>query len=99
MSMRLTRWAYESLVAENIAWLKTMPRTLERDHILMILAEAVAYEYDRDAQAERTARAEGVAAERARVVAYLRSVDRLVWSSAPLLASRIERGEHDEEGT
>ena len=86
MSMRLTRWAYESLVAEDIAWLKTMPRTLERDHILMILGEAVRYEYDSDY-------AQGVADERARVVAFLRAADSecLVWFAA----QRIEQGWHE----
>lgn len=45
MPTRLNRWAYQKLIDENIAWLKTMPRTLERDHILMILDKAVEYEY------------------------------------------------------
>ena len=47
--------------------------------------------------AERdTARAEGVAAERARVVAWLRAADSetLVWFAA----QRIEKGWHDKEG-
>jgi hypothetical protein len=29
--------AYRKLVQEDIDWLLTMPRTLERDHILLIL--------------------------------------------------------------
>ena len=43
-----------------------------------------------------TARAEGVAAERARVVAWLRAADSetLVWFAA----QRIEQGWHDKEG-
>jgi hypothetical protein len=45
MSMRLNRSAYAKLVAEDAAWLEKMPRTLERDHILLILRCAVAYEY------------------------------------------------------
>lgn len=42
-------------------------------------------------------RAEGVAAERARVVAWLRAADSetLVWFAA----QRIEQGWHDKEGT
>jgi hypothetical protein len=28
---------YRKLIAEDIDWLKTMPATLERDHILLIL--------------------------------------------------------------
>ena len=87
---RLTRWAYESLVAENIAWLKTMPRTLERDHILAILGEAVRYEYDSDY-------ARGVADERARVVADLRArAPRVCYGVLMDAADRYERGEHEE---
>ena len=93
MSMRLTRRAYESLVAENIAWLKTMPRTLERDHILTILDEAVRYEYDSDY-------ARGVADERARVVAYLRAMlFRQAMAQVRDLAERYERGDHLKEET
>jgi hypothetical protein len=29
--------AYRKLIDENIAWLRTMPRTLERDHIEQVL--------------------------------------------------------------
>lgn len=46
MSGRMNRQGYQQLVDEDIAWLKTVPRTLERDHILMILERAVGYEYD-----------------------------------------------------
>ena len=89
MSMRLTRWAYESLVAEDIAWLKTMPRTLERDHILMILGEAVRYEYDSDY-------ARGVADERARVVAWLlaRAKTQKSWTGESTVAAAL-RAEAD----
>lgn len=101
MSMRMTRREYERLVAENIAWLKTMPRTLERDHILTILDEAVRYEYDSDY-------ARGVADERARVVADLRRKANIVSalskafavSTARALrdrADRYERGGHESE--
>lgn len=37
MSLPMNANAYRQLVDEDIAWLKTMPRTLERDHILLIL--------------------------------------------------------------
>ena len=91
MSMRMTRREYERLVAENIAWLKTMPRTLERDHILAILGEAVRYEYDSDY-------ARGVADERARVVADLRAMlFRQAMAQVRDLAERYERGEHEEK--
>ncbi len=45
MSSRLNRPAYERLIRENIEWLDKQPRTLERDHIRMILDQAVEYEY------------------------------------------------------
>lgn len=45
MVSKLTREAYERLIAEDIAWLMQQPRTLERDHIKAILEHAVEYEY------------------------------------------------------
>jgi hypothetical protein len=45
MTMRLNRAAYEKMIAEDIAWLEQQPRTLERDHILVVLQHAVGYEY------------------------------------------------------
>lgn len=45
MSSRLTRAAYTDLINEDIEWLLRMPRSLERDHVLMVLKEAVRYEY------------------------------------------------------
>jgi len=33
----LNRAAYEKLITENLAWLDSMPRTLERDHIQLIV--------------------------------------------------------------
>ena len=50
MSMRLNRCGYEKLIDEDRDWLETMPRTLERDHILAILDRAVAYEYGSGAE-------------------------------------------------
>lgn len=32
---------YRKLVAEDIEWLKTVPRTLERDHVLLILEHQI----------------------------------------------------------
>jgi len=46
MSGRLTREAYAKLIEEDIKWLESCPRTLERDHILLILKDAVRDEYD-----------------------------------------------------
>jgi hypothetical protein len=33
----MTRAAYAALIEEDIAWLLQQPRTLEREHILLIL--------------------------------------------------------------
>lgn len=38
---RLNRGSYEKLIAEDIAWLKQQPRTLERDHTLQVLEWSV----------------------------------------------------------
>jgi hypothetical protein len=45
VSSMVTRAAYAQMIAEDTTWLKTMPRTLEREHILLLLAKAVEYEY------------------------------------------------------
>lgn len=45
MSMRLTRVAYKKLIDQDLEYLKKQPRTLERDHVLVILDKAVEYEY------------------------------------------------------
>jgi len=46
MSSKLTRLAYEKLVAEDIEWLKkNAPDCLEREHILMILKCSPDHEY------------------------------------------------------
>lgn len=45
MAGRLNRWGYQQLIDGNIEWLMKQPRSLERDHILMILQKAVEYEY------------------------------------------------------
>jgi hypothetical protein len=43
--MKLNRKAYAQLIQEDIWWLLKQPRTLEREHILLILKHAVEYEY------------------------------------------------------
>jgi hypothetical protein len=45
MAGRLNRWGYQQLIDGNIEWLLKQPRTLERDHILEIMKQAVIYEY------------------------------------------------------
>ena len=37
MSMKLNFDAWAQLLREDVEWLKTTPRTLERDHVLMII--------------------------------------------------------------
>jgi hypothetical protein len=51
MSGKLTRIAYRQLIAEDIQWLESHPRTLERDHIISIVRESERYYYE-DAQDE-----------------------------------------------
>ena len=46
MSSRLNKKAYESLIQEDLEWLMKQPKSLERDHIKIILEHAVSYEYD-----------------------------------------------------
>jgi len=43
--MRLNKLGYQQLIDEDIAWLETMPRTLERDHIIAVLKASVEHEY------------------------------------------------------
>lgn len=45
MAGKLTFDAYKELVAEDLAWLRSLPRTLERDHIIMIVEASPAHEY------------------------------------------------------
>lgn len=40
MGMMMNRESYERLIQEDIAWLNTMPRTLERDHIIAVLEDS-----------------------------------------------------------
>ncbi len=45
MGTTMNRDAYEKMCAENIAWLESMPRTLERDHIIQIVRRSPDREY------------------------------------------------------
>lgn len=45
MPTKLNRDAYAQLVAEDIAWLRKQPRSLEREHILLILQGSIKDEY------------------------------------------------------
>jgi hypothetical protein len=44
--MKLTKAAYEQLIAEDLEWLLKQPRTLERDHIESIVRCSVDDLYD-----------------------------------------------------
>jgi len=44
--VKLTRDAYEELIAEDLAWLEKQPRTLERDHVMLIVKRSASVEYD-----------------------------------------------------
>jgi hypothetical protein len=46
MSGKITRQAYEKLIAENIEWLKAQPRTLERERIIKVLEDSISWYYD-----------------------------------------------------
>jgi hypothetical protein len=45
MSGKITRLAFQQLIAEDIAWLEAQPRTLEREHIIGIVRESERYYY------------------------------------------------------
>lgn len=48
MSSKMHRDSYEALVKDNLAWLEAQPRTLERDHIMMIVRQSVEHYYPPD---------------------------------------------------
>lgn len=50
MTMPLTRSAYEKLIAEDIQWLMSQPRSLERDHIWAVLQASADHEYGESAE-------------------------------------------------
>jgi hypothetical protein len=41
MTMKLNKYAYQNLIAENTEWLLKQPRTLERDHIEVVLKASI----------------------------------------------------------
>lgn len=45
MSMTITRAAYEQMVAEDLAWLRRQPDSLENAHVQHIVADSVAVYY------------------------------------------------------
>lgn len=56
MTMKVTRSAYEELIQEDIDWLMKQPRTLERDHIILIVKQSPEVEYDIADKIERLER-------------------------------------------
>lgn len=53
--MPLTRDAYRNLIRENLVWLESLPRTLERDHVIAIVKASEGHEYGDRASAIRSA--------------------------------------------
>jgi hypothetical protein len=45
MSFKMNQSAYQKLIDEDLAWLMQQPRTLERDHIAMIVKKSVKMYY------------------------------------------------------
>jgi len=45
---KLTRHAYGKVIEEDLAWLKQQPKSLERDHIVLVLEESERNEYGED---------------------------------------------------
>lgn len=45
MGTTLNRRAYERMIEENLTWLMSQPRTLERDHIEAIVRRSADHEY------------------------------------------------------
>jgi hypothetical protein len=48
LTSKLTREAYEDLIKGDIGWLLMQPRTLERDHVLMVLKASADHEYGKE---------------------------------------------------
>ncbi len=45
MAHKLTRDAYVQLIEEDIAWIMKIPRTLEREHIILVLRDSIDRHY------------------------------------------------------
>ena len=43
--MRMTREAFQKLIDENLAWLRELPQSPERDHIDIIVRQCVDHYY------------------------------------------------------
>ncbi len=48
--MRLNKQAYTKLVLDDLAWLMNQPKSLERDHIALILNDSIDRMYPKEAQ-------------------------------------------------
>lgn len=46
MSSRINQHTYKKLIDENLEWLATTSRSLERDHIELIVKASESHEYD-----------------------------------------------------
>lgn len=43
--MKLNQPSYDKLIAEDLQWLCSLPRTLERDHVIQIVEASSEHEY------------------------------------------------------
>lgn len=50
--MPLTKEAYRNLIREDLTWLESVPRTLERDHVIAIVKASEAHEYGSQSSTE-----------------------------------------------
>jgi hypothetical protein len=56
VSHKVTRATYVKLIEEDLAWLLQQPKTLERDHIVLILKESVKCYYPETTDADSSRR-------------------------------------------
>ena len=54
MGTKMNKSAFQKMIDENLEWLNKQPRTLERDHIEMILKESINYYYPTPKPVEKT---------------------------------------------
>ncbi len=81
----LTRAAYEKMIAENREWLSRQPRTLEREHVDLILQRSADHEYGEAS----TLRAQ--LAETERRLTESREAESLVSTRLAAVESKFER--------
>jgi hypothetical protein len=81
-SKKINRTTYERLISEDIAWLMAQPRTLEREHIALVVRESVEQEYPPEPSGDLIER---IGQERAFAKAQART---LIARLSPILAAK-----------